>query len=1419
MLNQGQPGVFELRDAVFGGTASLRVIGHSRNYYDGGAFVGLPLGRLGDFGMLVRTESLAFTDDFLDRLYDAADPLAVSARPPYLDPAGATPWSGEYPAEFRSLLPSLAGYTHYMGDAVPGSPGGYYIQGERRRYDFHDPSRTARGLPVVSRDALGAETAIDYDSFDLLPVRVTDAVGLTTEAAYDYRVLQPRDITDANGNTTTFTFSPVALPVAQFARGKNGEGDRANPSVHMEYDLLAFNDRRQPIFVRSIRRAHHDSETDVPPARRDETTSTIEYSDGFGRLLQSRTQAEDTLFGDAVFGGGVISADQSSPVIDAVGRLRQPSEPDNVVVSGWQVYDNKGRVVQKYEPFFARGYEYSQPAEHQLGQKATMFYDARGQPVRTINADSSEQRVVFGIPPDLANPALYAPCAWERFTYDANDNAGRTHADTAANYEAHWNTPVSTVADALGRTVVSIARNGPDAAKDWFVTRTKYDIQSNLVAVIDALGRQAFSYSFDLAKRRWRMDSIDGGRRDTVTDPIGNTVEARDSKGSLRLHGYDDLHRLLRLWARDDHATSVTLRQHLAYGDGSRAGQEIVERNYARGKNLLGHLSSHHDEAGLTIVAEADFKGNVLVRSRRVISDTAILAGFQQAPAENWQVKPFQVDWQPTGQQSFSDRESTLLELTPYHTTASYDARNRVKALRLPQDVEGKRRELRPEYNLSGGLDRLWLDDALFVEQIAYDARGRRVLTSYGNGVMARCAYDPRSFRLNRIRSERYEKADGVTYRPSGLPLQDYAYEYDLVGNILRLLDRTPGSGILNNPEAITAHDPALAQSWASGNAFNRRFDYDPVYRLLSATGRECDLPSEEPPWDDQPRCTDLARTRSYTERYSYDAVGSMLSLNHHTGSGGFTREFSVDAGNNRLRRLKIDGNIYDYDFDRNGNMRSETTSRHFDWNDNDQIKAFRAQIDGAEPSVYAHYLYDASGQRVKKLVRKQGGYVETTTYIAGVFEHSRWGSGAHADENNVVHVLADQRRVALVFFGPMRPNSAGPAVQFQLGDHLGSSNVVVDSTGAFVNREEFTPYGQTSFGSFANKRYRFNGKERDEESGLSYHRARCYSPWLARWISADPLGAEAGVNAYGFVSCAPLNRIDPNGTDDHEAIAAAGQLQEVATQMDVRKLPNESAAAYGTRMHKMLQEITHSLEPFGPNGRVVTEIVVDGSGKIYTFGGGPADATNLSKALNSETYTADLVLLRAGIHPDDIIGRKLQDVALLGIDYKTGDARLSARQTGLFERLGVGLKKLSRTSDLVDAVAERIVERAGPVCMAKPAPSKVSSSQKGFVDADLMFGVAGVGAIALDVGLRYQAISKQKTFEGRVKETAAWGGSLSGGALGARWCAKWGPEAAAGCGFMGGIAGETAVRTVTENVDDDEISFLSIMIFVAVVF
>jgi RHS repeat-associated protein len=167
----------------------------------------------------------------------------------------------------------------------------------------------------------------------------------------------------------------------------------------------------------------------------------------------------------------------------------------------------------------------------------------------------------------------------------------------------------------------------------------------------------------------------------------------------------------------------------------------------------------------------------------------------------------------------------------------------------------------------------------------------------------------------------------------------------------------------------------------------------------------------------------------------------------------------------------------------------------------------------------------------------------QTAVYIDAIVEHHVYDT----EENTSIHLMDNQRRLAIIRVGQALNGDTGAAVQYHLADHLDSSTLVLggdDSTaGTFQNREEFFPYGETSFGSFARKRYRFSGKERDEESGLYYGGMRYYSGSTMRWTSGDPAGPASDINLYSFNRCSPLRFVDPNGTQSADTIADAGSV------------------------------------------------------------------------------------------------------------------------------------------------------------------------------------------------------------------------------------------------------------------------------------
>jgi RHS repeat-associated protein len=761
-----------------------------------------------------------------------------------------------------------------------------------------------------------------------------------------------------------------------------------------------------------------------------------------------------------------------------------------------------------------------------IGQKIKMYYDPRGNVIRTVNPDASEQWVVHGKPDTLSSISVQnswsfnlspfggvgggSPTPWESYTYDANDLGDRTHGTFGA-ISNHWNTPGSSIVDALGRTVKATSRLG-QTTNDELVMRNEYDIQGNVLSTIDSLNRIVFRHKYGLAKQLLWKEHIDSGVSTAIADATGKAVELGDAKGAQVLSSYDTISRPENVWAKDKSGEATTLRQHLIYGD-SAGLTDPEDQNY------LGKLYQHYDDAGLTQINNYDFKGNVTEKFRQVISDAELLSVLGGLT-----VDCYRVDW--TG------LDTARLDTQEHQTNSAYDALNRITELIYPEDTGSERKVLLPTYNNAGALEKVVLFDDIggtpstYVNHIAYNAKGQRLLIALGNGVMTRYTYDQKTFRLKRQRTETYSESSW-TFTSGGSVKQDTAYQYDLVGNILATNESTTNCGV------------------GASNNLLREFDYDSLYRLLSATGRE-NAPTITPIWDDSYRSTDNSTTTAYTQNYQYDKMGNILEL-QHIGANNFTRNFNYNTStNNKLQSIDIGMTNYAFSYDANGNQLTETSNRKFEWDYADRMRSFYVEASGSI-TKYTQYLYDAGGNRVKKLTWVVGGNYDCSTYIDGIFEYRTDGT----DEQNTLHVMDDKSRIATLRIGDDFGDTT-PEIKYNLEDHLGSSTIQLETNGATINKEEYYPFGETSFGSYVKKRYKYCGKERDDESGLYYYGARYYNAWTCRFVSVDPkAGKFSHQSPYCYADCNPIVKNDPTGTQTESNAGANTDSQSKSKELN----------------------------------------------------------------------------------------------------------------------------------------------------------------------------------------------------------------------------------------------------------------------------
>jgi len=1133
------------------------------------------------------------------------------------------------------------------------------------------------------RDPFGEHAFVDYDVDDLLIGETRDALGnRVTAEANDYRVLQPRLVSDPNRNRTEYAFDTLGLWVGTAVMGKPlpaaAEGDSlggfkadltqleqdsifeaSNPqpgaavllkdaTTRIVYDVERFRrtrqanpndpDKWQPACAATLARETH-LHSPLPPQGL-KLKLGFSFSDGFNREIQGKVQAAPGPVPKRDAAGKIILGPDGQPILTAADANPR------WIGSGWSVFNNKGKPVRQYEPFFSDTHAYE--FDVRVGVSPVLFYDPAERIVATLHPEHSFGKVLFD--------------PWQETSWDVNDCSAphgvqtgdpRTDKDVAgfvARYfgamgavqaaawqtwhqqriggalgndekiaaeraEAHADTPSTVHLDALGRPFLTIDRNRVmcaghplDGKPDEEIrTRIELDIEGNRLRLFDErklpdgsglpLGteqqRTVMDYSHDMLGNRIRQLSMEAGTRWTLSDVSGQQIRAWDSRGHNFTTSYDALRRPTGHYVRGTFSNADPLKPN---SDPRTLGQEIqVDRiDYGEGVpnpevlNLRTRAYRHLDSAGIATSARLDaagnpleaydFKGNGLRSTRQLVSD------YDGIP--DWKLNP-------------------PLEGERFESSTRYDALNRPCQSVAPHSSltrpghPNKFNVIQPVFDEGGQLKQVdvWLERSaapaglidpaseapspVGIARIEYDAKGQRLRIDYKGGFSTAYRYDLVTSRLIQLATSR----DAVDFpgddpQPAiagwpGTQVQNLHYVYDPAANITHIRDDAQQAIHFKNQRVEPSND----------------YVYDALYRLVQADGREhlgqiggTPIPHSN---DEAGRVgllsadgagqfapTDGKAVGSYTERYVYDAVGNMLQMRHRGSQPvqpGWTSGFSFDEASliepakdsNRLSRTILSNaggapQLEPYLYDAHGNMLrmphlGGQSGPNMEWDYRDQLR----RVDkGGGGEVF--YVYDSSGQRVRKVWKKSPALTEERIYLGGFEIFRRHGgtiSPATAKlERETLHVMDDDKRIALVETRTLDVAGSDPApprlIRYQLANHLSSSCVELDDEARIISFEEYSPYGSSTYQGVrsqteAAKRYRFTGKERDEESGFYYHGARYYAPWLGRWTACDPSGLADGPNLYRYARANPIAFRDPSGHDSQEADAKQRQADD----------------------------------------------------------------------------------------------------------------------------------------------------------------------------------------------------------------------------------------------------------------------------------
>ncbi|WP_225602299.1 RHS repeat domain-containing protein [Pseudomonas sp. PDM03] len=660
------------------------------------------------------------------------------------------------------------------------------------------------------------------------------------------------------------------------------------------------------------------------------------------------------------------------------------------------------------------------------------------------------------------------------------------------NKSIHSHTPQLAVIDNRGLPVRQVAywrRVASELRPEALATAQEHDGAGRLVAQRDPrflapASRPNMATVYSLSGTALCTESRDAGWRLGLPDKTGNMCEHWDGRGSHWQNEYDAQRRLTAVLEQTRGSTLRTV-ERLTYADNTG---EFAERNQC------GQLIRHDDRAGVVWLDQQALNGGVIRQRRRFLPD-------QSDVHPHWPVVE-------------AERDALLQPGAGYITASRFGPAGQV----LEQtDAGGHRQHF--SVDRAGQLQRIDLSlesqgRQPLLKSASYNAEGQLLTQVTGNDVTSSATYEAASGRLKR----------STATTSACARLQDLRYEYDPVGNILRIVDHT-------QPVTFFANQRVAAEN---------TYTYDTRYQLTCATGRETANAGQNPGLPEliTPSPIDPGRLLNYTEFYVYDASGNRTELRHVSDGNPFRQQLRVDPQSNRALPWNEGEDEPDFpgNFDANGNQQYLAPgAQPMTWDALNQLQSVTTVGRPTEADDAEGYRYNAAGERVAKFSTQQAHAVahrRVVHYLPGLEVRT-------TDDDEELHVICvplARGSVRCLHWIKGKPGDIeADQLRYSVDDHLGSCSLELDKHAGVISHEGYYPYGGTAWWAARSKvdadykTIRYSGKERDA-CGLYYYGFRYFAPWLGRWVNPDPAGHVDGVNVYRMVRNNPLRYVDTLG-------------------------------------------------------------------------------------------------------------------------------------------------------------------------------------------------------------------------------------------------------------------------------------------------